>query len=692
VRSELAADPGWRRRFAREVAAVRAVNPLFTAAVVDADTEAAEPWFATTYIDGPSLSVLVGQTGPLAPSAVLVLASGLAEALADIHRAGLVHRDLKPSNVIINDEGPHIIDFGIALTAETPATTSMLLGTPSYIAPERIHGSEANPASDIFSLGASLVFASTGKPLVTEGPVYAQLMQITTGRFDLSAVPPDLRPLIVRCVSHAARDRPTAEELSRILTAARVPGPAPGWYNAVGPVKKVPLVPLPPRFSRRRLLAVGGLVGAAAATSSAAWLLPERAPARVSEVLPTPTPTTPPPPPPPVPGDVVWMASSGADPVVPSPGNPTKGSHILVDAQRLIAAHSGEVFAVSPLGRPLWRQPLPAGVVTLRRWGDGVLVNDPQRIWYLDAASGDIRFLAEVVAEEQAGFADDNDDNYAVQVNDIAVADYAFASLGTATIALDRKGAKVWRTPRPPRPGVDVRPAAGGPAAANGTWLLTHNSGQEQVQAALRQAGSGETRWNVQYPVSEPNDPPGPPAGGPPGGPGGGGGGLEEDMMRPEGLLVDPYVVLRDQRQIRVLSLSSGRTAWRYVSPTPVAQVQVVGPLLLISADRVTAHALNNGSQRWQGDVRKARVAATLDGALIIAAGDGVIAALDGEGAAKWRTPVPNEFAGAIVDEVTVDEHTAYVTFKSSGSPNGPRITLTHDVLAVALDAQAQRH
>src|SRR4051812_21389770 len=78
VRSELAADPGWRRRFAREVAAVRAVSPLFTAAVVDADTDAPEPWLATTFIDGPSLASRVNQAGPLAPGAVLVLAAGLA--------------------------------------------------------------------------------------------------------------------------------------------------------------------------------------------------------------------------------------------------------------------------------------------------------------------------------------------------------------------------------------------------------------------------------------------------------------------------------------------------------------------------------------------------------------------------------------------------------------------------------------
>ncbi len=246
VRSELAGDPAFRRRFAREVAAVRAVNPLFTAAVVDADPDAVEPWLATTYIEGPNLATLVAKAGPLASSAVLVLAAGLADGLASIHRAGLVHRDLKPSNVIVTDQGPHIIDFGIALSAEsTNATSSLLLGTPSYIAPERIHGLDASPASDMFSLGATLAYAATGRPLVNEGPVYAQLMQITTGRFSFDPIPPDLRPLIIRCVSPRAKDRPTADELTRILSAAGVPSPTSDWFAAA--VRRAEQCPSPCR-------------------------------------------------------------------------------------------------------------------------------------------------------------------------------------------------------------------------------------------------------------------------------------------------------------------------------------------------------------------------------------------------------------------------------------------------------------
>ena len=118
IRADLAHNQLIRRRFTHEVSALRKVNPLFTAPIVDADTEADEPWLATTFIDGPSLDDWVTEHGPLEPGAVLTLAAGLAEALASVHEAGLVHRDVKPGNVLLDDAGPHIIDFGVALLDE----------------------------------------------------------------------------------------------------------------------------------------------------------------------------------------------------------------------------------------------------------------------------------------------------------------------------------------------------------------------------------------------------------------------------------------------------------------------------------------------------------------------------------------------------------------------------------------------
>ncbi|MBX6748431.1 MAG: serine/threonine protein kinase [Micromonosporaceae bacterium] len=153
IRADLAENPVFRRRFEREIAAAAKISPLYTASLVEADPTAIAPWYATTYIDGPSLSALVEASGPLAPGAVLTLTAGLAEGLASIHKAGLVHRDLAPSNIILDDSGPHIIDFGIALDPQATKMTAdqTLVGTPCYIAPEVIEGREASPASDVFA-------------------------------------------------------------------------------------------------------------------------------------------------------------------------------------------------------------------------------------------------------------------------------------------------------------------------------------------------------------------------------------------------------------------------------------------------------------------------------------------------------------------------------------------------------------
>ncbi|HKE64553.1 MAG TPA: protein kinase [Micromonosporaceae bacterium] len=229
IRPDLAEDAVFRDRFTREVAAARRVSPLFTAAVVDADTMAEAPWLATTYIDGVSLDRRVLDDGPMDSDEVLTLAAGLGEALTSIHSVGLVHRDLKPSNILLNESGPHIIDFGLALGSEqTRLTTSLVVGTPSYMAPERLRGEEAGPASDIFSLGATLVFAATGRDLVDDANVYEQVLQIAEARFDLSDVPARMRALVVRCVSFSPDDRPTAAELTRFVVALGAAAPGGG--------------------------------------------------------------------------------------------------------------------------------------------------------------------------------------------------------------------------------------------------------------------------------------------------------------------------------------------------------------------------------------------------------------------------------------------------------------------------------
>ena len=161
VHAELVRRPEFRSRFRREVQAARLVSGAFTAPVIDADPDAPRPWLVTSYIAGPSLEQVVAERGPLPTAAVLSVAAGLAEALVSIHAVRLVHRDLKPSNVLLAEDGPRVIDFGIVRTVEADSLTGtgQLAGSPGFMSPEQVGGGEITPASDVFCLGAVLAFA-----------------------------------------------------------------------------------------------------------------------------------------------------------------------------------------------------------------------------------------------------------------------------------------------------------------------------------------------------------------------------------------------------------------------------------------------------------------------------------------------------------------------------------------------------
>ncbi|MFI6103651.1 PQQ-binding-like beta-propeller repeat protein [Streptomyces sp. NPDC051310] len=220
VRTELAEDQLFRVRFTREVEAARAVSGFYTAAVVDADPRAAVPWLATAYVPAPSLEEIVNECGPLPAQAVRWLAAGIAEALQSIHGAGLVHRDLKPSNVLVVEDGPRVIDFGIASgVSNTRLTmTNVAVGTPAYMSPEQAKDSRSvTGASDVFSLGSTLVFAATGHaPYHGANPVETVFMLLREGP-DLEGLPDELRPLIESCMQIEAGLRPTPADLQAQL-------------------------------------------------------------------------------------------------------------------------------------------------------------------------------------------------------------------------------------------------------------------------------------------------------------------------------------------------------------------------------------------------------------------------------------------------------------------------------------------
>ncbi|MFI8243934.1 serine/threonine-protein kinase [Streptomyces sp. NPDC085866] len=360
VHAEFARDPEFRGRFRQEVAAARRVSGAFTAPVVDADPEAERPWMATLFIPGPTLSEHVKRNGPMPAAQLRRLMAGLAEALRDIHRVGVVHRDLKPSNVLLAEDGPKVIDFGISRPkdSELRTETGKLIGTPPFMAPEQFRRPrEVGSAADIFALGSVLVHAATGRgPFDSDSP-YVVAYQVVHDEPDLTGVPESLAPLILRCLAKEPDDRPTPDELMRELrsvaasydTQAFIPAqrasedgrePKAGAEQAV----EHPAERSEERSARRRR--PGRRVAALGAAVLGLALLGSLVSVRLFEgSRPTPQHGSP---------RTVSTASAGwtAEPVGADKGMP----QCSYGAGKLICAQPGAVFAVSPAdGTLLWR-------------------------------------------------------------------------------------------------------------------------------------------------------------------------------------------------------------------------------------------------------------------------------------------------------------------------------------------------
>jgi hypothetical protein len=226
LRADLAEDAHFRKRFASEVAAIRRVHGPFTPAVVDADTETERPWLATAYLPGPSLEEAVTAGGPLPPALVLGLAAGIAEALAAIHAAGILHRDLKPGNVLLEADGPKVIDFGVAqaVDASRLTKTGVRVGTVPFMAPEQAAGGPVSGASDIFALGCVLAYAATGVPPfgdASSGEVLYRIAHADPDPAALDCGDERLRELIARCLDKDPDRRPTPQDIIEACGADR---------------------------------------------------------------------------------------------------------------------------------------------------------------------------------------------------------------------------------------------------------------------------------------------------------------------------------------------------------------------------------------------------------------------------------------------------------------------------------------
>src|SRR5579859_1671449 len=334
------ANPRFRERFAREIEAARQVGGFHTTPVIDADPTADSPWVVTVYIQGPSLQDAVERGGPFGLERLCALGAGLAEGLAAIHAVGLVHRDLKPSNVIMAENGPRIIDLGIASAGATTSITTgdFAVGTYAYASPEQVQGEIAGPASDVFALGGTLVFAATGRAPFG-GEQIAALYRIVAAPPDLAGVPDErgFRQLISECLAKSPDDRPT---LAAIMTRLSQIGASAGSVLAE-PATSYPAAQAPASYAAAAEPEpgaagspsdTGGLSGAPSDRTSPGlpsppsdaspgqspapdpYLTPSPAPAAASPPAPSPAPS-----PPAGPG---WSPAGSPSAPVPSSGRP----------------------------------------------------------------------------------------------------------------------------------------------------------------------------------------------------------------------------------------------------------------------------------------------------------------------------------------------------------------------------------
>ncbi|MGA5760774.1 serine/threonine-protein kinase [Nonomuraea bangladeshensis] len=217
-------------RFAEEVAFSRRLVPFCTAAVLEDGADHERPYLVTEYIPGPALSQVVLATGPLAPGLAYGVALGAAAGLVAVHEAGFVHRDLKPANVLLSPRGPRVIDFGIArdVTGERGADAhtqaGQVMGSPGWVAPERLTGGDALPAADVFAWGCVVAFAASGHHPYGSGHGGDETEAITRRiLFEpprLDRLPVLLRPAVEAALAKDPGRRPDAAELLRALLAA----------------------------------------------------------------------------------------------------------------------------------------------------------------------------------------------------------------------------------------------------------------------------------------------------------------------------------------------------------------------------------------------------------------------------------------------------------------------------------------
>ncbi|REE97665.1 ABC transporter substrate-binding protein [Thermomonospora umbrina] len=285
LHARLASDERARARFAAEVRHAERVAALCTAPVIATDVDGDVPYIVSEYVDGPSLAAVVAAEGPRSGAALDRLAIGTITALAAIHGAGVVHRDFKPSNVLLADDGPRVIDFGIARALDdAKRVSSAAVGTPAYMAPEQIEAQDVGPPADVFAWGCTMVFAATGAPPFGNDAIPAVLRRILLEPPDTGSLGEPLLGLVRRCLDKDPAGRPTAQQiLIRLLTrAGALPAAETSPENVLEQGERFAATPIDgpaggpgngPRRGRRGIAALTGGAGALVAVGAAVVLI-----------------------------------------------------------------------------------------------------------------------------------------------------------------------------------------------------------------------------------------------------------------------------------------------------------------------------------------------------------------------------------------------------------------------------------
>ncbi|MGP3958996.1 serine/threonine-protein kinase [Nonomuraea sp. 3N208] len=216
-------------RTVREARTAAKLNHPSVVALYDVVEEGGRPWIVMELLSHPTVEQVVLSTGALPVREAADVGRQVLSALKAAHAAGILHRDVKPSNILLTDEGRAVLtDFGIA-TVEGDASltrTGMVTGSPSFLAPERVRAADAGPASDLWSLGATLYACMVGRSPFERGDPMATLNALLTEEPDYRRIPPIMHPILRGLLRKEPEERVDAEEADRLLAAIAVSKPA----------------------------------------------------------------------------------------------------------------------------------------------------------------------------------------------------------------------------------------------------------------------------------------------------------------------------------------------------------------------------------------------------------------------------------------------------------------------------------